>query len=130
MNKPTYQNPDANVDVGYRMPADEDIDFTIQWASPVVKENKEPASSREIIELMNELRQEGVSTTIDSPVSARGRHEVIKEVAKQIEERELGFCLINFNEDGARFNADKGIWESGIHVFATEGAMKQYLENF
>jgi hypothetical protein len=112
------------------MTTDEGIDYTITWASPVARENKEPATAQEIIDAMSELRRRCASTTLDSPAFIRARHEVIKEIAKQLEEREQGFCIVNFNEDGPRFDANKGFWESGLHVFATEGAMHQWMVDF
>ena len=96
--------------------------FDIKWHRLVGEENVGEPTHSEIQEVMKHIREQALrKCSLDRPVTATGRREVLKAVKKGIEEEGSGSCL--FNPDGRPdFDIRKGYWESKLYVFPNESA--------
>ncbi len=124
---PFHQNPDAHVYGGPGDPPEEEIDYGIDWDLTIPEENRRKPTSEEIITMLNEVRKQAADAGPGGYVELRGRNEVVVHVAAEIEERNQGKCIIDLCEDGPRWLAEKGYWESSLNVFANQSEMSAFL---
>lgn len=125
---PFHQNPDAHVYGGPGDPPEEEIDWMIDWSKKIPEENRRPATSKEIITMMNEIRDLAATLEPGDYLGVKGRHEVVREVADQIVARNQGAVIVDHCEDGPKWMPELGYWESNLYVFANASEMEAFLE--
>lgn len=124
-----HQGPDKPIRQSYKQSLDDGglVSYRLVWNSKIPELNDNPPTQRELISVMNHIRERALEAKHNTSAYVEARREVIHAVAEQIENHSQGVCLVDHGPWYPHYDTKKGEWVSSLHVFLNEACRDRFL---